>query len=275
MRRAAKKILKNHGEPYTWKTLLKDILEVALFFAIILASLKVLLGANMPVPIVGVVSCSMIHEDDCLGGVGYSMAGAFPFLLPAPCTYNYSASWKEWIQRQDPSVGDSELRFKSGFAAGDLIVVGSYRGEGLITSKGINVGDVILFNYKKDPKQPGNEPLLHRVVGEIEVRGGHVTGVSGALDCFTRETFEDEFIKYVERCRSNWSLCPYRNVPEGDDYEFYLTKGDNNKISDQCSALIVPPIIGENVMEKAYLRIPLAGWLKVFIEYVFSFVPKI
>lgn len=270
MRRAAKKFLKRHVEPYTWKTLLKDILEVALFFAIILASLKALLGADMPVPFVGVVTCSMLHEGDSLGGAGYSLAKAFPFLLPAPCTYNYSASWMEWLKKQDPAIDPPSMSFKSGFAAGDLIVVGSFDGKGLLTSKGINVGDVILFRYKKSPDQPGNEPLLHRVVGKVEVRDGKAAVISGGLDCFTKETFEDEFIKYVERCRSNWSLCPYRDVPGGDDYVFYMTKGDNNKITDQCSALYVPPVTDENVVAKAYLRIPLAGWAKLFIEYVFG-----
>lgn len=270
MRRAAKKIIKRHEAPYTFSLFCKDAVEVALLFAALLASLKLLLGAEMLVPIVGVVTCSMIHADDAPGRASQFIASSFPFLLPAKCTYDNSSGWRLWLESRDPSLKNRSMPFRSGFAAGDLIIVGSHRGQGLITTPGINVGDVILFRYKKDPSQPGNEPLLHRVAGKITVREGKVSRISGALDCFTKETFEEEFIEYVRRCRAGWAMCPYRDLPQGEDYEFYLTKGDNNRITDQCSALYVPPVVDENVMEKAYLRIPLAGWVKILIERAFS-----
>ena len=83
--------------------------------------------------------------------------------------------------------------------------------------------------------------------------------------------FRDESVQYIKRCQKGLPLCPYGRFPKGDDYNLYLTKGDNNAITDQCSALIVPPITDENVLAKAYVRIPLVGWLKIFIEPLFNF----
>jgi|WetSurMetagenome_2_1015567.scaffolds.fasta_scaffold32559_4 hypothetical protein len=272
MRRAAGKVLSKRKEPYSWKLFCKDILEVALFFAVILLALKLMLGADMPVPLAGVVSCSMIHEDEYLSEVSYSLARTFPAILPAPCTYNYGGEWRTWIAKKALALDTTKMPFKSGFAVGDLLVVGSFKGAGLLTKNGIVPGDVILFTYKKTPTQPGNEPLLHRVVAKIEVRNGTVANISGALDCFTPQDFRDEFVQYIKRCQKGLSLCPYGKFPPGGDYNLYLTKGDNNAITDQCSALIVPPITDENVMAKAYVRIPLLGWLKIFIEPLFNFL---
>ena len=271
MRRAAGKVLSKRKEKYTWKLFCKDVLEVILFFAVILLALKLMLGADMPVPLAGVVSCSMIHEDDGLSIVSYSLARFFPSLLPAPCTYNNGREWRTWLAQKAPALDTSRMPFKSGFAVGDLMIVGSCKGAGLLTQNGILSGDVILFTYKKTPDQPGNEPLLHRVVAKIEVRNGSIANISGALDCFTRQDFRDESVQYIKRCQKGLPLCPYGRFPKGDDYNLYLTKGDNNAITDQCSALIVPPITDENVLAKAYVRIPLVGWLKIFIEPLFNF----
>ena len=270
MRRAAQKYLFKKKEPYTPKLFFKDVLEVGLFFAVILLALKIMLGADMMVPFAGVVSCSMIHENDALSRVSYSLAGFFPALLPAPCTYNYSRQWQTWLSQKAPDLDSSRMPFRSGFAVGDLMVVGSFKGAGLLSKNGIVPGDVILFTYKKNPIQAGNEPLLHRVVGKIEIRNGSVANISGALDCFTAQDFQTEFVQYIKRCQEGLPLCPYEKFPKGNDYNLYLTKGDNNAITDQCSALIVPPITDENVLAKAYLRIPLVGWLKIFIEPLFN-----
>ena len=271
MRRAARKYLSRKKEPYTLKLFFKDILEVALFFAVILLALKLMLGADMPVPLAGVVSCSMIHEDDGLSTVSYSLARFFPALLPAPCTYNNDWEWRTWLAQKSPSLDTNRMPFTNGFAVGDLLLVGSYNGAGILSKKGIMPGDVILFTYKRTPEQPGNEPLLHRVVARIEVRSGAVANISGALDCFTEQDFQSEFVQYIKRCQEGRPLCPYGKFPSGNDYNMYLTKGDNNGITDQCSALIVPPITDENVIAKAYMRIPLLGWLKIFIEPLFGF----
>ncbi len=149
MRRAAQKYLSGKKEPYTLKLFFKDVLEVALLFAVILLALKIMLGADMPVPFAGVVSCSMIHEDDTLSGVSYSLAQFFPALLPAPCTYNYSGQWQTWLSQKAPDLDSSRMPFRSGFAVGDLMVLGSYKGAGLLSKNGIAPGDVILFTYKR------------------------------------------------------------------------------------------------------------------------------
>ena len=271
MRRAAEKVLHKRKERYSWKLFCKDILEVIVFFAVILLAIKAMLGADMAVPLAGVVSCSMIHEDDLLSTWSYSLAGLFPAFLPAPCTYNYGLEWRSWLARKAPDLDIGRMPFANGFAVGDLLLVGSYNGAGILSKKGIMPGDVILFTYKKTPDQPGNEPLLHRVVAKIEIRNGSVASISGALDCFTPQDFQDEFVQYIKRCQEGRPLCPYGKFPSGNDYNMYLTKGDNNGITDQCNALIVPPITDENVIAKAYLRIPLLGWLKIFIEPLFNF----
>jgi len=49
-----------------------------------------------------------------------------------------------------------------------------------------------------------------------------------------------------------------------------ITKGDNNRVTDQQSSVIAPPITEENVEGRAVMRIPLLGWVKVIFSDLMS-----
>jgi signal peptidase I len=248
------------------KPLWRDVLEVLLSLAVILVVLRLLLGANMPVPLVAVVSCSMLHEDDVIGSVSYGFARATgPLFAEGICVYDAGKTWKEWIKQRVPDADIEGFPLKSGFSVGDMILVTTPDGNGTIFPffSRTRVGDVVIFN--RDEKSRGGEPIIHRVIGIVKVQKGQVAGVEGTLDCFTEHEFESRFIPYVTSCRQG-GPCPYKTVPSGDDYEFYLTKGDNNRGSDQCNGIL--PIPSSQVIARGWIRIPYIGWLKLFLNRI-------
>lgn len=63
----------------------RDILEVAVTLAVIIIVLQLLFGAHMTVPLVAVVSCSMLHQDDIIGSVSQGISQIlWPILLDGP-----------------------------------------------------------------------------------------------------------------------------------------------------------------------------------------------
>jgi len=106
------------------------------------------------------------------------------------------------------------------------------------------------------------------VVGIVRVSGGNISGVEGTLDCFTAEDFQNKYIPYVKACQDGLQDCPYRDYPKGDRYSFYITKGDNNPVSDQCRGAYyrsILPVTDAQVVARGFLRIPYIGWFKIIL----------
>ena len=248
------------------KPLWRDVLEVLVSLAVILVVLRLLLGANMPVPLVAVVSCSMLHEDDAIGFLSYGFSQATgPLFTEGTCVYDAGKNWREWIKQRIPNADIESFPLKSGFSVGDMILVITPDGGGTILPffSETKVGDVVI--YSRDERSRGGEPIIHRVIGIVKVRNGQVAGVEGTLDCFSEYEFTNRFIPSIATCRQG-GPCPYKTVPSGDDYDFYLTKGDNNKGSDQCNSIL--PIPDSQVIARGWIRIPYVGWLKLFLNRI-------
>lgn len=248
----------------------RDIAEVLITLAVILIVLRLLLGVHMPVPLVAVVSCSMLHEDDVLGSISYVLAQfTYPILLEDPCSYGSSRYWRDWIKQKIPGQEIEKFPLKSGFSVGDMILVITPDGGGTILplfSK-TKVGDVVIFN--RDNTARGNEPIIHRVVGIVKVKNWKVDSIDGTLDCLSREKFEKTYILTVTDCQQG-AECRYRDFPKGGEFEFYVTKGDNNPGTDQCSSGILP-INNAQVTARGWIRIPYVGWLKLVLNRVIQF----
>lgn len=351
------------------KSWVKDIAEVLITLAVILIVLRLLLGAHMPVPLVAVVSCSMLHEDDAIGSVSYGLAQVtYPILLDSPCSYGSRVhknwvylfswdnipgndserllrylrddhdigwvesaeirksddgktlhiikdenlveimidekeekailkirddrtyylkvkkekgklniynwvNWKDWIKQrisgQEIEKEIEKFPLKSGFSVGDMILVITPDGKGTILPffSETKIGDVIIFN--RDKKTSGNEPIIHRVVGIVRVKNWEIQEIKGTLDCKTKQNFEEEFIPYVKNCQKGTERCLYGDFPKESEFEFYITKGDNNEGTDQCTANMLP-VTDAQVTARGWIRIPYIGWLKLLLNRILN-----
>lgn len=257
---------KEEGKKVPWW---RDVLEVIVTLAVIIIVLQLLFGAHMTVPLVAVVSCSMLHQDDVIGSVSQVMSQIlWPVLLDGPCNYDASSGWREWITSRSPGTDIDSFPLKSGFSVGDMILVNTPDGKGTIIPlfSAPKVGDVVI--YKLDKYAVANEPIIHRVVGIVKVSSGNVSGVEGTLDCFRAEDFSSKYIPYVNACQEGSQNCQYRDYPSGANYSFYITKGDNNQVSDQCRGgyyRSILPVTDAQVVARGFLRIPYVGWFKIVL----------
>jgi len=249
----------------------RDILEVLFILFLVLAVLRMLLGAHMPVPIVAVVSCSMIHDDDVIGAISYKFAeSVWPMLLESRCRYDAGNNWSNWIREKAPEADIDSFPLKSGFSVGDMILVITPDGGGTILPyfPQTRLGDVVV--YVRDKRVSGGEPIIQPGGRHSGCAGGRVYNVSGTLDCFTQKDFENKFIPYVLNCQMGQPNCMYRTYPVSDSFRLYVTKGDNNRGTDQCGGIL--PVTDSQILARGWIRIPYLGWVKLVLNRVFGLV---
>ncbi len=229
----------------------RDMAEVVAVLALIIILSKVLLGAKLILPLVAVTSCSMYHGGSLWNGINCQAHGG----------------WDGWLLDQNISVDG--LPFWNGFSMGDMIVTVTPDGGGVILPlfPDTSLGDVVIYN--RDKMHSGNEPIIHRVVGIVRVRDWKIEGVEGTLACLSLKDFNDTYIPYVRDCVSG-KRCLYRDYPSSGDFEFYLTKGDNNPYPDQCGANggIALPVTEKQLVARGWIRIPYLGWLKIALNKI-------
>ncbi|VVB54330.1 Uncharacterised protein [uncultured archaeon] len=214
----------------------RDAVEVMVTVAVILVVLRLALGADMLVPLVVVTSGSMEHH------VG-------------------DLTWRTWLLDRNVSGVDG-FPLTSGFQRGDMIVV---------KSPDAHLGDVVIYQRDLDHIgfPLGREPIIHRVVGVVSVKDGVVAGWGGTLDCFKPDDFA-QFISKVDDCREG-KRCVYPSFPSGKEYSFFITKGDNNEATDQCSGRfeISYPVTESQVTGRGFFRIPYVGYIKLAMNFLF------
>jgi len=247
------------------KSLLKDLVEVAVTLAIILIVSRLIFGANMLVPLVAVTSCSMLHYEDKIGMV----SAAFAPLSGKYCSASIE-NWENWLIKNNISKETiDKFPLRSGFSIGDMILTVTPAGEGTILPifSDTHLGDVVIYN--RDSSHPGNEPIIHRVVGVVNVTGYKVSGIEGTLDCLTEEEFNEEYIKFIQSCQRG-AECLYNEFPGNGNFRFYITKGDNNHGTDQCGPGngIALPVPDSQLTARGWLRIPYLGWLKLGLNRI-------
>ena len=216
----------------------RDIVDVGTTVAVIILVLKLLLGADMLVPLVVVTSQSMQHE-------------------------SHDNSWMVWMEKRGMDDGTiASFPLSNGFSMGDMIVV---------TAPTSGLGDVII--YERDLHHlnfSSTDPIIHRVVGVAHVRDYNIQNVEGSLDCLNKKSMM-KYVKMVEGCQVGDAGCPYTRYPEGGDFKLFVTKGDNNVGSDQCNIKlnIAYPVNDAQVTGKALLRLPFLGWPKIILTVLF------
>jgi len=217
----------------------RDFVEVVVTVGVILIVLRLLLGAHMLVPLVVVTSGSMEHHEG-------------------------DNSWRFWLNEH--GINESAMEgfpLLGGFFRGDMIVV---------RSPDVKLGDVII--YKRDflHLQTNDEPIIHRVVGIVEVRGWKAENTTGTLDCVTEDDIQKS-IGYVKDCEKG-GTCVYTDVPETADFRFFITKGDNNPGTDQCATYsgaikgIALPVLDADVTARGWIRLPYIGYVKLLFNAI-------
>jgi len=226
---AFKKFRKFWGSLNPW---IRDFVEVILEVLVIIIVLKVLLGARMILPLVAVTTGSMIHDEGDM-------------------------SWKLWMTER--GINETQIAgfpLLSGFNIGDMIVV---------KNPDTRLGEVVIYERDKDHSGLGDIPIIHRAVGIVYVEDWRVSKTEGTLDCFTSESIM-RFVNLTRDCASGgFEPCPYPAVPKSSSFRMYITKGDHNLESDQCSKVmqISYPVNEEQVLGRGFFRIPYIGYLKI------------
>lgn len=226
-----------------------DLGEVTWVLLTIIISSTIFLGSKMLVPLVAVTSGSMLHSDN--------------------------SNWKSWmINHGIPESEISSFPMQNGFARGDMILTITPNGKGTLFQifPDTKLGDVVI--YTRDKLHPGNEPIIHRVVGIVEVKDWKVSNKIGTLDCLKEDDFENTYIQYVRNCAEKTGFCPYPKFPETGNFRFYTTKGDNymtNKVTDQCGmgGGISLPVTEKQLTARGWIRLPYIGYLKLLLNTIF------
>ncbi|MBN2015161.1 MAG: hypothetical protein JW778_08275 [Candidatus Altiarchaeota archaeon] len=218
---------------------IRDICEVIVVLALIIILSKLLLGPKMLIPLVAVTSESMLHTSD---------------------------DWQRWLLSHNISEDMiASFPIGGGFAKGDMIVTITPDGGGTLHGffSDTRVGDVVI--YERDKQHSfGAPPIIHRVVGVVEVKDWSLYSTEGSLDCLTVEGFLLEYIPHVKGC-SEGERCSYARFPKSGDFSFYVTKGDNNRESDQCSNIALP-VTDAQLTARGWIVIPYLGWLKLILN---------
>lgn len=219
------------------KAWVKDTLEVIVTIAIIIVVLRVAFGSHTLVPLVVVTSGSMLHLDD---------------------------GWFYWLSDRgiENEIIDA-LKFQNGFARGDMILTVSPSKYGVFPPT--RLGDVIIYKRDRDHLRTfaSTEPIIHRVVGVATITNYSVGSVTGTLDCIGLNEI-GEYVDLIISCQ-NGSDCAYPDYPENGDFNFYITKGDNNPGTDQCGSNggIAYPVNDAQLTARGWVRLPYVGWIKI------------
>lgn len=227
---------------------LREILEVIITLLIIILVSRLTLGANMLVPLVAVTSQSMLHQSD---------------------------SWRNWLISQGFSNEEIEkFPMQNGFDRGDMILVITPNGKGKIFDfefptvfSETKLGDVII--YERDFAHGGGEPIIHRVVGIAHIKNWSLDSIEGTLSCISTEEINRKYVPMLVDCINKKPNCPYKSYPKHGNFDFYITKGDNNAAVDQCGT-IAYPVNEEQLLARGWIRLPYIGWLKLLLNEIIN-----
>ncbi|MGY5881600.1 MAG: hypothetical protein RTV31_15220 [Candidatus Thorarchaeota archaeon] len=217
----------------------RDFVDVGITVLITIIVLRIIFRADMIVPLVVVTSDSMVHEPG-------------------------DNNWKTWMtSRSIPEDMVMSFPLISGFNMGDMI---------LVRDPNAGLGDIIIYERDLDHLHfKSKDPIIHRVIGVAYIEDYRVVGSEGTLDCHNFEDLQTN-IDFVLNCQKNAGYCPYSKYPNTDSFKFFITKGDHNEGSDQCSKRlnISYPVTDAQVTGRALLRLPYIGWLKLILNFILS-----
>ncbi len=201
-------------------------------------------------------------------GLGWVLGTSSPLVVIESESMQHPGNWQQW--HFDNNLNPDTYPFGGGMSIGDIIVV---KGD---NPRDLQVGEVLLYT-KYDNRVIGGEPVIHRIVGIVDVRSGEVT-TTGAV------TYKDGMIFTPCSRTTGYSMDEIEGVysadainrvfpgirDELDDYRLFITKGDNpqnNQYEDQCkfgnSPLISYPVHERLAIGNSKVDIPYLGYVKL------------
>ncbi|MBN2517495.1 MAG: DUF99 family protein [Candidatus Altiarchaeota archaeon] len=195
-------------------------------------------------------------------GLGFVLNTSSPLVVVESESMIHSSNWQQWLA--DNGLTPSAYGFDGGMGIGDIIIV---KGD---DTYDINVGDVIIYQKLECERNAGGEPIIHRVVGIVDVDGGNVNA-QGAV------RFEDGLIKTpcndysssydLQSIKDRYADGRYFKDFATDKFRLFITKGDGNQREDQCrrgdSCEISYPIHNKLIVGTAKFDIPWLGYIKL------------
>jgi|GEM_PF-91646 len=209
-------------------------------------------------------------------GLGWVLNTSSPLVVVESESMTHGGDWRAW--HFDHNLNPDTYGFGSGMSVGDIIIV---KGD---DPKDIVVGDVILYT-KYDARVIGGEPVIHRVVGIVDISGDEVS-TTGAVrwkddkivtPCSATSSYS------LKEIRSLYSTDTINKISPGirdnlDDFRLFITKGDNavnNQHEDQCkfsgSPIISYPVHDRMVVGRAKFDIPYLGYVKLGLVCAYRF----
>ncbi len=193
--------------------------------------------------------------------LGWALATPAPLVVVESESMIHTTGWDQWPYNQN--LNPDSFGFDGGMNVGDIVLVkGDEPGD-------YNVGDVIVYT-KYDLSLIGGEPIIHRVIGILDVNGTQVktegaVSYSGGMivtPCDSRSAYTLDEIRAIYTNPAIIKLFPGIST---DSYRLFITKGDNNAIEDQCktASLISFPVHEELVQGRAKIDIPYLGYVKL------------
>lgn len=196
--------------------------------------------------------------------LGWMLGTASPLVVvESESMIHPSDTWKQWYLDRNLTP-DS---YGGALNVGDIVLV---KGD---DPNDIRVGDVVVYT-KYGGAYIGGEPVIHRVVGIVEIHGDEAFtyGVAGfengsiTTPCNRNNGFS------LDEIRSLYSTDVVKKFFPGiegglEDFKLFITKGDNNAVEDQCRSpgMISYPIHERLVQGRAKMDIPYLGYVKLGI----------
>lgn len=202
-------------------------------------------------------------------GLGWALGTPSPLVVVESESMVHGGSWEQWYfdNNLNPDALGGALN------VGDIILV---KGD---DPKDMEVGDVIVYT-KYGRSAIGGEPIIHRIVGIAEIDGSEVStegaviyeggelitpcdGENGWSSRYTLKEIRDLYrTEPIERLYPDIGL---------DEFRVFITKGDANRIEDQCLAtdLISYPVHECLLHGRAKFDIPYLGYVKLGLVCVY------
>jgi hypothetical protein len=202
-------------------------------------------------------------------GLGWALGTASPLVVVESESMIHQEGWQGW--HFNNNLNPDTYGFQGGMNIGDIILV---KGD---NTDDITIGDIVVYT-KYGPTSIGGEPIIHRIVGIVDVSGnsvntqGAVTAVDGGFStpCSKDSRYGLNEIRNIYSTETFSKLYPDIDL---DDFRLFLTKGDNNQIEDQCkvAGLISYPIHEDLISGRAKLDIPYLGYVKLGLVCAFNY----
>lgn len=220
-------------------------------------------------------------------GLGGLLNTSSPLVVVESESMIHNGDWTKWPN--DHNLTPSSYGFGGGLSIGDIIVV---KGD---NPADIQVGDVVVYS-KYGQGMIGGEPVIHRVVGIVDVNGQETEAYGIAkyyqnstdlwagkivFPCTNRNSIY--YLSAIKEIYSNEAIQKSFPGMNMEKFRFFITKGDNenNKEADQClvedSMGNVFPVISYPVHERliigrAKFDIPYLGYVKLGLVCAFNSV---